>query len=200
MSATAARAADRGEVALVAIAEGLASRASAAAHVRPARRSGPAASRPGRRRVARTGSPSGRRTRTMSPSANTSGWPGSVRSGSTVTRPARSRSAPGELGQPSGEGGRRDAGGPDHGAARDPLVRRLACRSSRRSITPVTGRPVSSGHAEPFASERAAFAESDGGKRRQHSIRRLDEQDASRPRDRSRGSRGAGCRGRARAI
>src|SRR5215207_8098200 len=38
--------------------------------------------------------PSRLRTPTMSPSARTSGWPGRVRSGSTVTRPARSSSAP----------------------------------------------------------------------------------------------------------
>ena len=90
-----AGAADRGEVALVDVAERL------------DRLAGEPALAPTRRRVAallhRDGRDAGqvldaRRpadfTRTMSPSASTSGCPGSVRSGSTVTRPARSVSAP----------------------------------------------------------------------------------------------------------
>ena len=60
------------------------------AHERAWPRSDPAASRPVRRRRSDWTPPSRLRTRTMSPSARTSGWPGSVRSGSTVNLPARS--------------------------------------------------------------------------------------------------------------
>ena len=61
------------------------------------------------------------RTRTMSPSASTSGWPGRVRSGSTATRPARSSSAPVSSPSWAARPDAVDAGGPDHGARRDAL-------------------------------------------------------------------------------
>ena len=88
----------------------------------------------------------------MSPSASTSGWPGSVRSGSTGTRPARSSSAP--VGSPSApaSAGRGHAGRPDHGARRDPLAspsRRLD-RHRRRRRCPTTVRVEQRRDAEPL--------------------------------------------------
>ena len=100
----------------------------------------------------------------MSPSANTSGWPGSVRSGSTVTRPARSRSAPVS-----------SASLPARPEAVTPAAQmtvRLGIASTSPpacSIVtlspsmPTTVRPVST-VTPSFSSERSAFADSDGGK------------------------------------
>ena len=53
----------------------------------------------------------------MSPRANTSGWPGRVRSGSTSILPARSVVAPVASASRPAERGRLDTGGPDGGAA-----------------------------------------------------------------------------------
>ncbi len=124
-----------------------------------------------------TGSPPGCRTRTMSPRANTSGWPGSVRSGSTVTRPGPVALGPGEVGKPPGEPGCRHAGRPDHGAARDALVP----DGDAVRIDAGHGAAGHDGHPEllerPCGLRRERRRET-----RQHTVGRLDEQDAGVPR------------------
>ena len=94
----------------------------------------------------------------MSPSANTSGWPGSVRSGSTVTRPAGSRSAPvSSASRPA----RLEAVTP----AAQTTVRvgiRSASTVTLSLSMPTTVRPAST-VTPTRCSERAAFAESEGG-------------------------------------
>ena len=83
----------------------------------------------------------------MSPSANTSGWPGSVRSGSTVTRPARSISAPLSLARASpasAEASRRRPRSPSARRIRSAgppavLDRHAAARRRRRPSCPSSG-------------------------------------------------------------
>ena len=58
---------------------------------------------------------------TMSPMAKTSGWPGTVQSGFTGMRPARSASTPGLLGQHLGQRRGLHAGRPDPGPGPDRL-------------------------------------------------------------------------------
>ena len=58
----------------------------------------------------------------MSPTANTSGCPGRLRSGRTAMRPARSVVGPGRLGEQTRQGRRLNARRPDVGARRDPLL------------------------------------------------------------------------------
>ncbi len=100
----------------------------------------------------------------MSPSANTSGWPGSVRSGSTVIRPARSSSAP--------------VSSPSLVASSEAVTpaAQITVRARTRSVpppglstvTPPASTPVTtwprSGVTPSRSSECVAFAESDGGK------------------------------------
>ena len=109
------RAADRREVALVAIGTAVAA-CRAAGRVPTWPRSGPLASRRARLREGRGARRRLPRTRTMSPSAKTSGCPGSVKSGSTVTRPGAVEFGAAALGELGGERRRRDAGGPDDGS------------------------------------------------------------------------------------
>ena len=58
----------------------------------------------------------------MSPSASTSGCPGSVRSGSTAMRPARVQLGAGQLGEAARQSGRGDSRRPDHGAGLETLL------------------------------------------------------------------------------
>ena len=137
----------------------------------------------------------------MSPSANTSGRPGSVRSRLDGDRARRCRrSAPASspsCGEPRGA----DAGGPDHG----PLparaaVRRRAALVERHAVA-VDARPpsvLSTASRRACRATRVAFADSDGG----NVVRIRSAGSTSRMRA-SRGSidagsRGAACRGRAR--
>ena len=118
-----------------------------------------------------------------------------------MTRPARSRSAPVELGRACAA--RLEAVTPAaqiDGAAGDALGRRRRRRrSSRRSSsTPTTVRSGSTRHAESLAAIAPAFAESEGGKVVSTRSAGLDEQDAGACADRRCGSRGAACRARAR--
>ena len=109
------------------------------------------------------GEPSRSRTRTMSPSAKTSGWPGSVRSASTVTRPARSTSAPGALGERRGEPGGGHAGGPDDGPRGDARRRAVRVLDRRRRRVDVdhgaaraaASRPAAAASARPSPTARA---------------------------------------------
>ena len=137
----------------------------------------------------------------MSPSAITSGWPGSVRSGSTAMRPARSSSAPVSSASCAGQSRRGHARGPDRPSAR-------RCARSRRPASatvtasasmPTTVRVEHRRDAEPLERALAPCATATAGSR-EHAVGRLDEQDARRGAGRSRGSRAAACRGRARAI
>ncbi len=111
-----------------------------------------------------SGAPSSPRTRTMSPSASTSRWPGRVRSLSTVTRPARSVSAP-----------VRPASLPASGDAATPAAQ-MTVRVAMRSASPSAVRTVTesssmsitvrftSGVTPRRLSEEEALADSDGGK------------------------------------
>ena len=99
----------------------------------------------------------------MSPSAKTSGCPGSVRSASTVTRPARSSSAP-------LRSARRDA----RLDAVTPAAQITLCEAIRSAsplpsmVTPSSSMPTTVWPVTTLTpircSERAAFAESEGGK------------------------------------
>ena len=98
------------------------------------------------------GSPSPSRTRTMSPSANTSGWPGRVRSGSTVIRPAR-RARRRRLGERAGERRRRARPRPRSRSRRGSAPRSPS--GLRSSPTPRRSRPRC---ARASASRRGARA------------------------------------------
>ena len=135
----------------------------------------------------------------MSPSAKTSGWPGSVRSGSTVTRPARSSSAP--VSSPSWPA-RLEAVTP----AAQTTVRAgtlgvpLRRRSSRLGVDADHHPAGEHGHAEPLAASARPSPRATAGRSSSTRSRGLDEQDAGRRAGRSRGSRGAGCRAASSAI
>ena len=118
----------------------------------------------------------------MSPAANTSGWPGSERSGSTRTRPARSVSAPVASARSPRQGRRRDARGPDDRARPDRLARPVG----HRQLDAVGGDPDDRRlqhrrDAELLERPRRS-ARQPLGKRRQDPVGGLDEQDAGRPR------------------
>ena len=103
------------------------------------------------------------RTAAMSPSAMTSGWPGSVRSGSTVTRPARSTSAPAASPSiPASPEARTPAAHTTVRAAIRSLEPSGACSVTDSGSMPTTVR-LSIGVAPMRSSERAAFADSDSG-------------------------------------
>ncbi len=110
------------------------------------------------------GEPSRSRTRTMSPSAKISGWPGSVRSASTVTRPARSSSAP--VCSANAEAS------PEAVTPAAQTTVRVGMRAVAPSgcsiVTAVASTSTtvlsSSGLTPSRRSERSAFADSDGGK------------------------------------
>ena len=197
MSATAARAADRRQVALVAVAERRRRSARAAAPRTSLRRVAALLHRH-RRDAGQHGLAVGSRTRTMSPSANTSGWPGSVRSGSTVTRPAPSRLGAGQLGQPAGEADAVHARRPDHRPRAGSAARRSPLR---RHAVGVDADHRAAGRAR---SRRAAPASAARLRRQRRRERR---RARGRPprragcapcAGRSSGSRGAACRARAR--
>ena len=172
-------AADCCQVALVAIVERLGSRAASLAwssvpHIAPS------ASRRGQPREGRSIPAEGTPDRTMSPSAKTSGWPGSVRSGSTVTRPARSlRRRSAHRARPA----RLDAG-PRRPRQRcgSRSARRCGCRP-RRSRSSRRFRPRSAEHADAELLERLLCLRRERGREGgQHPVGGLDEQDPRRAR------------------
>ena len=136
----------------------------------------------------------------MSPSASTSGWPGSVRSGSTAIRPARSSSAPVSSAELRRPGPTRRRRRPRSRCA--PAMRSVAAvgRLDRDRVARRCRRPCrpSSGVTPSRSSERGRLARQRRREAREHAVGRLDEQDARRRAGRSSGSRAAACRGRAR--
>ena len=100
----------------------------------------------------------------MSPIANTSGCPGRVRSASTVTRPARSRSAPVSSASLPAR--------PDAVTPAAQTTARLAMRSAPpsrpSSVTPAASIPITVRPVRTVTprrcSDRSAFADSEGGK------------------------------------
>ena len=117
----------------------------------------------------------------MSPSANTSGWPGSVRSGSTATLPARSSSAP--------------VSSPRRVASRDAETpaAQMTVRAGMRSVPPGVSTATDSrsiattlrssiGVTPSSSSERAALPRERWRKAGQDPIRRLDQQHTARAR------------------
>ena len=199
MSATAARAADRREVALVAVAERPRPRGPRIRARDDARGVAALLHRDGRDPGSATAARPRRRTRTMSPIANTSGWPGGARSGSTRRRGRRGRPRRRSRRRARRRGRRRHARGPDHRSRRDALGR--AARVPDGHATRRRGRsPSGRGrcHAERLERAQRPSPESDGGKLVEHPVAGLDQQDPRRRAGRSTGSRVAGCRARAR--
>ena len=193
-----AAAADRGEVALVDVAERLDRLAGEPALDRGARRSGPAASPPARR----PGGPGRRRradfTRTMSPSAITSGWPGSVRSGSTVTPPGAVGLGARGLRQAPRDAGRGDAGGPHDGARADAPRRAVGRLELDAGLVDVDDQLVDErGHAEAARAGAPRSRTGRAGTRRARDRPPRRAGSARRPCP-PRGSRAAACRARAR--
>ena len=134
----------------------------------------------------------------MSPSAKTSGWPGSVRSGSTVTRPARSCSAPVRSASAEASPDAVHAGGPDDGARRDAPRRAVRVLDRDAGLVDADdGAAEHRRHAEP-AQRALGLRRQRRRERRSARGRRPRRAGCGRWRDRWCGSRGAGCRGRAR--
>ena len=113
-----------------------------------------------------------------SPTTKISGWPGIVRSGSTMTRPDAIGRGPGRLGDGPREARAEDARGPEDGPGRDGLLRpvgrrRRGHRPRRRSTTRVR-RP----DLDPELLELALRRRRSIGRiRRQDPIHRLDQDD-----------------------
>ena len=115
------------------------------------------------------GRPSSSASDARSPTTNTSGWPGIVRSFSTSTRPARSSGTPSVL--PKRRRG--DARGPDDRAGLDPLV-----AQPHRLVLDARDGVFSRTSTPSFSSDFRAARPQPLGKRREDRRPRLDEHDA----------------------
>ncbi len=91
-----------------------------------------------------------------SPTTKISGWPGIVRSGPTMTRPARSVCGPGRRRDLPGERRRLHAGRPEHGPGRDRLLGRRRASTTRTSSLVDVDRPACSSGRRPRAARAGA--------------------------------------------
>ena len=98
-----------------------------------------------------------------SPSAMISGWPGTVRSGWTRIRPARSVSAPGRLGDAPHERRGLDARGPERGPGGDGLLDAVVDDGDRVRVHVDHAGPGADLHAQLARAGCAADAERSGG-------------------------------------